>query len=93
MREGFVAKQAAAARRERNRSRFILQAVQNELQRRRKEELRRSLHAPHTESERLAKAGTADWIGILPDGDDNLVDIKVGTNVRWVPGQGWQEER
>ena len=80
-------------RRERNRSRFILQAVQNELQRCRKEELRRSLHAPHLESEHLAQAGTVDWMGSLPEGDNDLVDVKAGAGVRWVPGQGWLEER
>jgi Arc/MetJ-type ribon-helix-helix transcriptional regulator len=80
-------------RRERNRSRFILQAVQHELEWRRKEELRRSLRAPHPESERLAHAGTAGWIGNLPDGDADLVDVKAGDGVRWIPGQGWTDEK
>jgi hypothetical protein len=79
-------------RRESNRSRFILQAVQNELQRRRKEELRRSLRAPHPENERLAQAGTDDWIASLPEGDADLVDVKAGEGVRWIPGQGWTKE-
>jgi post-segregation antitoxin (ccd killing protein) len=79
-------------RRENNRSRFILQAVQNELERRRKEELRRSLRAPHPESERLAQAGADDWIASLPEGDIDLVDVEAGESVRWIPGQGWTKE-
>jgi Arc/MetJ-type ribon-helix-helix transcriptional regulator len=79
-------------RRENNRSRFILQAVQNELERRRKEELRRSLHAPHPESERLAHAGADDWIASLPEGDIDLVDVEAGESVRWIPGQGWTKK-
>ena len=79
-------------RREKNRSRFILQAVQNELQRRRKEELYRSLRAPHSESEQLAQAGAFDWIASLPDGDLDLVDVNAGEVVRWIPGRGWTKE-
>jgi post-segregation antitoxin (ccd killing protein) len=76
-------------RREHNRSRFILQAVQNELERRRKDELRRSLRSPHPESESLAQAGADDWIENLPEGDSDLVDVEAGESVRWIPGQGW----
>ncbi len=79
-------------RRERNRSKFILQAVENELERRRKEELRRSLRAPHLESEPMAAAGTADWMGKLPEGDEDLLDRKDGESIRWVPGKGWIKE-
>jgi len=79
-------------RRERNRSRFILRAVQNELERHRKEELRRSLRGPHPESEQLAQAGISDWMASLPEGDADLLDLGAGTGVRWVPGQGWTEE-
>jgi hypothetical protein len=79
-------------RRERNRSRFILRAVQNELERYRKEELRRSLRGPHPESEQLAQAGIGDWMGSLPEGDADLVDLSAGEGIRWVAGQGWREE-
>src|SRR4030042_4369025 len=78
-------------RRERNRSRFILRAVQNELERHRKEELRRSLSEPHPESEQLAQAGIGDWMRSLPEGDADLLDLSKGKGVRWVPGQGWIE--
>jgi hypothetical protein len=80
-------------RRESNRSKFILRAVKNELERHRKEELRRSLRAPHPESEQLAQAGIGDWMGSLPEGDADLVDLSVGEGVRWVPGRGWIEEK
>ena len=53
-------------RRERNRSRFILTAVRHELQRRRREELRRSLRRPHPESEEMANLGMAEWGSRLP---------------------------
>ena len=79
-------------RRERNRSKFILQAVQNELERRRKEELRRSLREPHPESEHVAQVGITDWIYGLSEGDEDLVDIKAGESVRWVPGKGWAKQ-
>jgi bifunctional DNA-binding transcriptional regulator/antitoxin component of YhaV-PrlF toxin-antitoxin module len=80
-------------RRERNRSKFILRAVQNELERHRKEELRRSLREPHPESEQLAQAGISDWMASLPEGDADLLDLGAGAGVRWVPGQGWTEEK
>jgi bifunctional DNA-binding transcriptional regulator/antitoxin component of YhaV-PrlF toxin-antitoxin module len=80
-------------RRERNRSRFILRAVQNELERQRKEELRRSMRAPHPESEQLAQAGISDWMASLPEGDADLFDLGAGAGVRWIPGQGWTEEK
>ena len=80
-------------RRERNRSRFILRAVQNELERNRKEELHRSLRAPHPESEQLAQAGIGDWMGSLPEGDADLLDLSAGEGIRWVPGRGWTEDK
>jgi len=78
-------------RRERNRSRFILRAVKNELERHRKEELRRSLSRAHPESEQLVQAGIGDWMRSLPEGDADLLDLSKGKGVRWVPGQGWIE--
>ena len=45
-------------RREKNRSKFVADAVRNELDRRRREELRRSLQNPHPETaeDRLARS-------------------------------------
>lgn len=76
---------------ERNRSRFIAQAVGNELARRRQEALLQSVSNPHPESSELADAGLADWTADLPD-DEGLVDADGGTSVRWVEGRGWVTE-
>lgn len=79
-------------RREKNRSKFVAEAVRNELDRRRREELRRSLHSPHPESAELAEQGLEEWTRGLPEEDtESLIDSKQGTPVRWVPGEGWVE--
>lgn len=77
---------------ERNRSRFITEAVEHELVRRRREGLLRSLASPHPEAGELAEAGLADWGASLPADDVGLVDEAAGKPVRWVEGQGWVEE-
>jgi len=76
---------------ERNRSRFIAEAVEHELARRRREELLRSVRNPHAETVDLADPRLADWTADLPD-DEGLVDVAGGTAVRWVEGQGWMKE-
>ena len=77
---------------ERNRSRFIAEAVEHELVRRRREGLFRSLKSPHPEATGLAETGLAEWGASLPAGDEGLVDVSAGKPVRWVEGQGWVEE-
>jgi hypothetical protein len=77
---------------ERNRSRFITQAVEHELVLRRREGLLRSLASPHPEAVELAETGLADWVASLPVDDEGLVDEAAGKPVRWVEGQGWLEE-
>lgn len=77
---------------ERNRSRFIAEAVEHELARRRREGLLRSLESPHPEAAELEETGFADWSASLPADDDGLVDVSAGTAVRWVEGQGWVQE-
>lgn len=77
---------------ERNRSRFITQAVERELVRRRREGLLRSLASPHPEAAELAETGLADWGASLPADDEGLVDELDGKPVRWAPGLGWIEE-
>lgn len=76
---------------ERNRSRFIAEAVRHELQRRRRLELLRSLHEPHPDSTATTAVGFQDWAESLPAGDDDLLDPAAGVMVRWSPDQGWQE--
>ena len=77
---------------ERNRSRFIAEAVQHELTRRRQAALLQSIHSPHADTVALVDTGLADWVSDLP-ADDGLVDVDAGTPVRWVEGQGWTKGR
>lgn len=76
---------------ERNRSRFITEAVQREVNRRRRAALLESIRAPHPETTQFVDAGLADWTPELPD-DEGLVDQSRGTAVRWVDGEGWIKE-
>ena len=79
-------------RREKNRSKFVAEAVRHELDHRRREELRRSLRHPHPESAELADEGLEAWTRSLPEEDgEALVDSRAGDAVRWVPGEGWVE--
>ena len=81
-------------RREKNRSKFVAEAIRHELDRRRRAELRRSLQSPHPESVHLADQGLEQWSRDLPKEDtESLVDGAVGKPVRWVAGEGWVEER
>jgi Arc/MetJ-type ribon-helix-helix transcriptional regulator len=81
-------------RREKNRSKFVAEAVRHELDRRRREELRRSLDNPHPESVEFADEGLEAWTRSLPEDDaEALVDSSAGKAVRWVPGEGWVEDR
>jgi post-segregation antitoxin (ccd killing protein) len=81
-------------RRERNRSRFVLEAVRREIRRRRREELRRSLEHPHAEAEELADAGLEDWgTGSRREETSELLGPGAGKLVRWVPGKGWLERK
>jgi len=75
-----------------NRSRFITQAVQHELDRRRREALTRSLRQPHRDTDGLVEAGFGEWVARLPDEDvKELIDVSAGTPVSWTPGEGWVE--
>ncbi len=79
-------------RREKNRSRFVADAVRHELDRRRRAELRRSLENPHPESVDLAEHGLDEWARSLPEEDAGaLVDPGAGKSVSWVPEKGWVE--
>ena len=76
---------------ERNRSRFIAEAVQHEVARRRRDGFLQSIRSPHPETIELADSGLADWTADLP-ADEGLIDPAAGTAVRWVEGQGWVRE-
>ncbi len=71
---------------ERNRSRFIAEAVRHEVTRRRRAALLESVPATQ-----LVDVGLADWTSELPD-DEGLLDPAGGTAVRWVEGEGWIKE-
>jgi hypothetical protein len=77
---------------ERNRSRFIAEAVAHELTRRRQAALLQSVHSPHADTVAFVDTGLADWVSDLP-ADDGLVDEEAGTPVRWVEGAGWTRRR
>ena len=76
---------------ERNRSRFIAEAVEHELAQRRRDALLQSVQNPHPETTELVDVGLSGWVSDLPT-DETLVDVNAGTAVRWVEGQGWTKE-
>ena len=76
-------------RHERNRSKFIQEAVRRELRHRRREQLRLSLENPHPDSSELAAIGLDDWAMGLPQEDTPLVNLRAAKRVRWIPGRGW----
>lgn len=76
---------------ERNRSRFIAEAVEHELALRRRSALLQSVQNPHAETTDLVDTALNEWVSDLP-GDETLVDTSGGTPVRWVEGQGWIKE-
>jgi post-segregation antitoxin (ccd killing protein) len=76
---------------ERNRSRFIAEAIQHEVARRHREALLESVRSPHPETTQFIDAALMGWTSELPD-DEGLVDRSAGTAVRWVEGQGWIKE-
>src|ERR1039457_2048836 len=70
-------------RREKNRSKFVKDAVRHELDRRRRTELHRSLRNPHPASADLAQQGLEDWARDLPEEDTGtLVDSTAATPER-----------
>ncbi len=81
-------------RRERNRSKFVAEAVRRELDRRRREELRLSLQNPHPETAESDGQDPEKWFGELPEEDaQQLVDSRAGKSVRWNPNVGWREDQ
>jgi post-segregation antitoxin (ccd killing protein) len=76
---------------ERNRSRFIAEAVKHELTQRRRDALLESVQNPHPETTELVDVDLSNWVSDLP-ADEALVDASAGTPVRWIEGQGWTKE-
>jgi len=77
---------------EKNRSKFVLEATERELELRRRQELERSLRYPHPESHQIGEAGIEDWGEGWTADDEELVDPSAGKPVRWTPDDGWHEE-
>ena len=63
---------------ERNRGRFIAEAVQHELARRRRDALFQSIGSPHPETTEFADTGLDDWTSGLLE-DEGLLDPAGGT--------------
>jgi hypothetical protein len=76
---------------ERNRSRFIAEAVRHELARRRREELLLSIEHPYPGSLADAQLGLSGWDEALPPAEPELLDSAAGVPIRWSDEQGWQE--
>ena len=68
---------------ERNRSRFIAEAVRHELKRRQRQELLRSLEDPHPDSLTTAELGLENWSQGLPVEDHNLLDPRSAIPLQW----------
>src|SRR5438067_8754732 len=75
---------------EKNRSKFVQEAVRRELDLRRREDLRRSLRNSQPESGSLLEEGFSEWVDRLPEeAVGELLDLKAGKRVRWMAGAGW----
>ena len=72
-----------------DRTRFIRDAIRNELRRRGFADLQQSLDNPTPETLAYDDCGLEDWVGDSSNDHDQLVDPTTGTQVRWVPGTGW----
>lgn len=73
-----------------NRSRFIADAVERELHRRLRAELRRSLDAPHPEALEVVEQGLVAYRDALPSEPNDLVDPAAGVRIAWREGEGWR---
>jgi hypothetical protein len=75
---------------EHNCSRFITDAVERELARQLRAELRRSLKAPHPEVLELAELRLGAYRKELPPELSDLVAPGAGVAVAWFEGEGWR---
>ena len=76
---------------EKNRSKFVLEAAEHELELRRRQELELSLRNPHQDSVQVAEVGIEQWGEGWDSDDQGLVDPSSGRSVRWTPEGGWSE--
>ncbi len=78
---------------EKNRSRFVAEAVAHELARRRRAAMLQSLATPHPEAREVEQLGFASWGASFVAEDAGLLDPTAGTPVRWIEGRGFVEDR
>jgi hypothetical protein len=72
----------------------VSEANRYELDRRRRDDLHRSLQNPHVESGELAGQGFEEWAQGLPEEDtEALLNVSTGKAVQWIPGEGWVQGR
>ena len=72
----------------------VANADQRQLKRQLRDALQLSLRNPHPKSRELADLGIEQWAKNLPAEDAaELVDLKAGKPVRWIPDKGWVEIR
>jgi hypothetical protein len=76
---------------ETNRSKFVLEAAERELELRRRAELELSLRNPHQDTVQVAELGIEEWGEGWVGDDQELVDPSSGRSVRWTPDGGWSE--
>lgn len=70
-----------------NRSRFVREAIRQNLEYRRLQDLAESLAQPHAHLREMESLGFASRAG---EGvEEDLVDADAGTPVRWEEGRGW----
>src|SRR6202000_3568319 len=76
-------------RQAKNRSKFVTEAGRRELDHRRRQELRRSLQNPHSESKELSESGLEAWSLGLPEEDAGaLSDGNAGKAIRSTACEG-----
>lgn len=80
----------AIDREEPNRSRSVPKTVSSELDRRRSEQLKKSLLNPHPETLEIAEVGFAAWAESISDGAAELVAPETGEPLRWSAEHGWR---
>lgn len=80
-------------RQEKNRSKFVAEAVRHELERRRRLEFRKSLQNPHPATIALANQPLTDWVALPEEDIEGMLDMSAGVAVEWVDGKGWVERK
>ena len=74
-----------------DRDSFVEDAVRHEIDRRREDQLRRSLDDPHPETSKAVGSSPSNWpTGVPHDEWDELLRSELGEEIRWEEAKGWQ---